>query len=74
MAGDVVGVGVRLEDVLDPHAGVARELQVVADLQARVDDGGDARVLVADQVGGAAEVVMGELTEEHPPHIIHQPG
>ena len=65
VAGDVVGVVVGLEDVLDAHAHVARELEVLVDLEARVDDGGDARVLVADQVGGAAEVVVGDLAEDH---------
>ena len=47
------------------HAQVARELEVLVDLEARVDDGGDARVLVADQVGGAAQVVVGDLAEDH---------
>ena len=65
MAGDVVGVVVRLQHVLDAHAVVARELEVLVDLEARVDDGRDARVLVADQVRGAAEVVVGDLPEEH---------
>ena len=48
--GDVVGVVVGLEDVLDRDAEIAREPQVLADLQPRVDDRRDARVLVADQV------------------------
>ena len=50
VAGDVIGVGVGLEDVLDPDAHVARELQVLVDLELRVDDGGDPGLLVADQV------------------------
>ena len=66
MARDVIGVGVRLEHVLDVHAEIAREAQVDGDVEPRVDDGGHARVLVADQVGGAAEVVVGDLTEDHP--------
>ena len=49
VAGDVVGVVVGLEDVLDLHAHVARELEVLVDLEARVDDGRDAGVLVADR-------------------------
>ena len=65
VAGDVVGVVVGLEHVLDAHAHVAREREVLVDLEARVDDRGDARVLVADQVGGAAEVVVGDLAEDH---------
>ena len=65
VAGDVVGVVVGLEDVLDAHADVAREAQVLVDVEPRVDDRGDARVLVADQVARAAEVVVGELAEDH---------
>ena len=65
--GDVVGVVVRLEDVLDLHAHVAREREVLVDVELRVDDGGNAGVLVADQVGRAAEVVVGDLAEDHRP-------
>ena len=32
----------------------------------RVDDRGHAGVLIADEVAGAAEVVVRELAEEHP--------
>ncbi len=63
--GDVVGVRVRLEHVLDLHADVAREAQVLVDLEARIHDRGDARVVVPDQVGGAAEVVVDDLAEDH---------
>ena len=65
MAADVVGVVVGLEHVLDLHALVAREVQVVVDLEARVDHRGDAGVLVAHQVRGAAQVVVGDLPEDH---------
>ena len=65
VAGDVVGVVVGLEDVLDANAEVAREAQVLVDVELGVDDRGDAGVLVADQVAGAAEVVVGELAEDH---------
>ena len=65
VAAHVVGVVVGLEDVLDRDAEVAREPQVLADLQPRVDDRRDARVLVADQVGGAAEVLVRDLAEDH---------
>ena len=67
VARDVVGVVVRLEHVLDPHAQVAGQAQVLVDVQPRVDDRGHARVLIADEVAGAAEVVVRELAEEHPP-------
>ena len=50
VAGYVVGVGVGLEYVLDAHVEVAGQTEVVADLQARVDHRGQARVLVAYQV------------------------
>ena len=65
VAGDVVGVVVGLQDVLDADAEVAGEPQVLVDVELGVDDGGDAGVLVADEVGGAAEVVVGELAEDH---------
>ncbi len=65
--GDVVGVVVRLQHVLDADAAVAGELEVLVDLEARIDDRGDAGALVTDQVGGAAEVVVGDLLEEHRP-------
>ena len=65
VARHVVGVGVGLEHVLDRHAEIAREPQVLVDVEPRVDHGGDARVVVADQVGGAAEIVVGDLSKDH---------
>jgi hypothetical protein len=65
VSGDVVGVVMGLEDVLDPHAHVAGQREVLLDVELGVDDGGDAGVLVADQVRGAAEVVVGDLAEDH---------
>ena len=65
VAGDVVGVVVRLEDVFDRDAEVAGEPQVLADLEPRVHDRRDARGLVADQVGGAPEVLVRDLPEDH---------
>jgi hypothetical protein len=65
VAGDVVGVRVGLEHVLDADAEVAREREVILDVELGVDDGGEAGILVADQVRGAAEVVMGHLAEQH---------
>ena len=55
---------VGLEHVLDPHAHVARELEVLVDLEARVHDRRDADLLVPDQIGSTAQVVMDELTED----------
>ena len=65
MAGDVVRVVVGLQDVLDAHPEVAREPQVLLDVELRVDDRRDPGVLVADQVTRAAEVVVGDLPEDH---------
>src|SRR3954452_25393816 len=61
----MVRMVVGLEDVLDPGAEVARHLQVCIDVEARVHDRGDALFLVADQIRRAAEIVVGELTEDH---------
>ena len=47
----VVGVVVRLEDVLDLDAEEARQPQVLPDVQLRVHDRGHAGILVPDQVG-----------------------
>ena len=65
VAGDVVGVVVGLEHVLDPHPVQARQPPVGLDVPLRVDDRGDARVAIGDQVGRAAEVLVDDLTEEH---------
>ena len=72
VTGDVVGVRVGFQHVLDLNADVARELEVLLDGQARVHDGGHARVLVADQIGRAAQVVVDELPEDHRAPIISQ--
>ena len=63
--GHVIGVVVRLEDVLDAHAHVAREPEVFVDVELGVDDRGKAGVLIPDQVRGAAKVVVGDLAEDH---------
>ena len=65
VARDVVGVVVGLEHVLDPDAVQAAEPQVGLDRPLRVDHRGDARAGVADQVGGAAQVLVQDLAEEH---------
>src|SRR4051812_29804179 len=68
----MVGVIVGLEDVLDADVHVARQLEVRVDVEARVDNGGDAGLVVADQVRRAAEVVVRELTENHSPSMNDQ--
>ena len=65
VARHVVGVVVRLEDVLDVDAEVAREVQVLLDLELGVDHCRDAGVLVSDEIGGTPEVVVGDLAEDH---------
>jgi hypothetical protein len=65
VTGDVIGVGVRLQDPDDPDVVVGREVQVLLDGVRRVDHQGFATHWVADQVGGAAKVVVDELAEQH---------
>jgi len=61
----VVGVRVRLEHADDPYAALLRLREVVLDPVRRVDDNGGAPVGASDQIGGAAEVVIDELPEDH---------
>ena len=70
VTGDVVGVVVCLEHVIDAHAEIARELEVVVDLEPWVDHGRRTGGVVADEVRGAAEVVVRDLAEDHLPPII----
>ena len=65
VAGDVVGVVVGLEHVLDADPVQAGEAQVRLDVPLRIDDRGDPCVDVADQVGGATEVLVDHLPEQH---------
>ena len=62
-AGNVVGVRVRLQDVRDLEAVLVRQGEVVLDVPLRIDD----RRLspVRDDVGGAAEILVQHLPEEH---------
>ena len=65
VARDVVGVVVRLEDVLDPNPHVAGEREILLDLELRIDDRGNGRILITDQIRSTAEVVMGDLAKDH---------
>ena len=67
VAGHVVGVRVGLEDVADLDAEIAGQPQVLLDVELGIDDRRGTRVLVADQVRGAAEVVVGDLAQDHRP-------
>ena len=64
VSGEVVGMGVRLEDAGDPQAGVPGRLEVRLDRERRIDDDGHAGGGVADEVGGAPQVLVDELPED----------
>ena len=63
--GDVIGVVVGFEHVLDSDPVQPGKVQVRLDLPLRVDHRGDALVDVADQVGGASEILVDHLPKEH---------
>ena len=65
MAGDVVGVVVRLQYVVDRNRHVPGQLEILVDLKARIDDRRHTRPDVADQVRGATEIIVRELPKEH---------
>ena len=65
VAGEMVGVGVRLEHADQPHVLSRRLVEVLLDRVRRVDDHGCPLVLIADQVRRAAEAVVDELVEDH---------
>ena len=56
---------VGLPHVPDPHPVQAGQPPVGLDVPLRVDDDGDAGFAVGDQVGGAAEILVDDLAEEH---------
>ena len=62
---DVVGVVVRLDDAHDAQRVALRLLDVLLDRERGVDDDRLAGLLGADQVGGAAEVGVDELSKQH---------
>jgi hypothetical protein len=65
VAGDVVGVVVGLQHVFDPHPVQAGQAKVGIDVPLRVDHGGDARSGVANEVGGAAQILVDYLAKKH---------
>ncbi|MDX6507943.1 MAG: hypothetical protein QOG06_2587 [Gaiellaceae bacterium] len=65
VAGDVVGVRVRLENANDAYAAALGLRELGLDCVGGIDDHGLAGCLVADQVGRTAEVVVHELAKEH---------
>jgi len=64
-ARDVVGVVVRLEDVLDPQPVVGGDLEVLLDLPLGVHD--RCLPVVSHEVGRAAEILVQHLAKEHWP-------
>ena len=62
---DVVGVGMRLQHPDDPDALLGRSFQIGLDRVRGVDQEGLPLGGVADQVGGAAEIVVDELAKQH---------
>jgi hypothetical protein len=73
VAGDVVSVRVRLEHADEAHAPSLGLRQHRLDRVRRVDDDGDAGLLVPDEVGGAAQIVVQELLEQHEPTLTPAP-
>ncbi len=65
VAGDVVGVVVGLEHVPDPHPVQARQPPIGVDVPLRIDDHGDARFPVGDEVRRATEVLVDDLAKKH---------
>jgi hypothetical protein len=65
VTGDVIRMGVRLEDADEPDTLALRLRQHGLDRVRRVDDDRDACVLVPDEITGAAQVVVQKLFEQH---------
>src|SRR3989442_888483 len=73
VARDVVGVGVRLDDVRDLQALAPRQSQIFVDtVAARIDDDGLAGLAAADQVREAPGLLVQDLLEDHPGPILCQ--
>ena len=65
VAGDVVCVRMRLENGNELDVSTLALIQILLDRVGRVDDDGNARMFVADDVGATSKVVIDELREEH---------
>src|ERR1700736_3211656 len=65
MTRDEIGVQVRQEDVCDAKAVRFREGQILIDVALRIYHGGDACLLVADEIRGVGEAVQIKLMEDH---------
>ena len=65
MAGQEIGVQMRQEHVGNAEAMLVGKREVSLDVALRVDDGGDVRVRVTDQVRRMGQTVEIELLENH---------
>ena len=73
VAGNVVGVGMRLQHPDDPNAGLGRGLEIRLDRIGGVDHESLPTAGIADQIRGAAEIVVDELAKEHEPEATSGP-
>lgn len=68
--GKVIGMGVRVDDIVDTYAGLRRQREIMVDpMYFRVDQRGDARVGATDEIGLTA--ARGNLLENHAPPLVH---
>jgi hypothetical protein len=67
--GDVVGMGVGLDDAHEPGTLPLRLLDDRLGRVRRIDHDREAGVLIADEVTGAPQIVVQELLEEHRPTL-----
>src|SRR5205823_242532 len=65
VAGNVVGVRVRLENGEELDVPALALVQIRLDRIRRIDENGASRLAVADEVGSTPQVVVDELLEEH---------
>jgi hypothetical protein len=72
VACDEIGVEMGEKDVFDLQIVLCGEGQVTIDVALGIDHGGDARLFVADEVGGVGQAVQIELMEDHCCKAINQ--
>ena len=65
VARDVVCMRMRLEDGDELDVSTLALIQILLDRVGRIDEDGDSRVLVSDEVGSTPQIVVDELLEEH---------
>ena len=64
MPGDEIGVEMGEENVLDRQAMLVGEGEVLIDVSLRIDDGGGAILLIADEIRGVGQAGKIELFED----------